>query len=154
MRTLICIGTAVVLGYATPALAQTIDATNPAKLASVIQDVGYRATLDVDGAGDPMIRSKAGGTDFQIYFYGCDDGAECKWLLFKVGYDLPGGTTLATVNQWNANTLFGRAYLDDEDDPWLEMGVTLDGGVTQQNFADVVDWWDVVRREFEEHIDF
>ncbi len=154
MRTLICIGTAFALSYASPALAQTLDATDPAKLVSVIQDIGYRAVLDADGAGDPMIRSAAGGTDFLIYFFGCNDGTACKWLLFKAGYDLADGTTLATVNAWNANTLFGRAHLDDENDPWLELGVTLDGGVTRENFADVVDWWDVARAAFEEHIGY
>lgn len=154
MRILIGLGIAAAIGCTSTAFAQILDATDPAKLVSAIQELGYPATLDRDGSDDPMIRSSTDGTDFTIYFYGCDAGAACKWLLFRVGYDLSEGTTLAAMNEWNANMLFGRAYLDDEDDPWLEMTVTLDGGVTRQNFADIVDWWDVALEQFEIHIGF
>lgn len=136
------------------ALGETLDATDPAKLVSVIQSLGYRATLDRDNVGDPLIRSSAGGTEFAIYFYGCSGGAACKSLLFKVGYDLIEGTTLEAMNEWNKTALFGRAYMDEENEPWLEMSVTLDGGITRENFADVYDWWDVILADFEKHIDF
>src|SRR5690606_34922028 len=106
------------------------------------------------GVGDPMIRSSAGGTEFAIYFYGCTDNVACKFVLFKVGFDLVNGTTDNVVNQWNANALFGRAYLDDEADPWLEMSVNLDGGVSRANFEDSYDWWEVILDGFEDHIGF
>jgi len=154
MRISIGLAAAAAIGCTSTALAQTLDATDPAKLVSVIRELGYHATLDRDDVGDPMIRSNANGTNFTIQFYGCDAGAACKWLLFRVGYDLAEGTTLAAMNDWNAKALFGRAYLDDEHDPWLEMMVTLDGGVTRENFADIVDWWDVSVVQFEEHIGF
>ena len=154
MRKLIHLGAAGLIAATSSALAENVDATDPAKLVSIVQSLGYRASLDRDNVGDPMIRSSASGTDFIIYFDGCDDGAACKSLLFKVGYDLTEGTTLEAVNEWNKQTLFGRAYLDDENDPWLEMSVSLDGGVTEENFADHFDWWEVVLVDFEEHIDF
>lgn len=137
-----------------PALAQLVDATDPQQLATIIQDMGYRARIDTDGIGDPMITSSVGGTDFNLYFFGCTDGVECKSLLFKVGYDLASGTTLAVVNAWNQDNLFGRAYLDEDDDPWLEMPVNMDGGVSLFNFQDTFDWWEVVIEEFEDHFHF
>lgn len=140
-------------GAAEP-LAGSLDAKDPEKLASVIRGLGYRATVEQDSVGDPMIRSSASGTDFAIYFFGCTGNVDCKWLLFKVGYDLANGTTTEAINQWNAETLFGRAYLDDEADPWLEMSVSMDGGVSRANFEDTYDWWEVIMNGFEDHIDF
>lgn len=139
--------------FAPPLSAQTVDATDPAKLVAVIQDLGYRASLESDGIGDPMIGSSVGGVEFGIYFYGCTKGESCKSVLFKVGYDREEGTALDVVEAWNERTLFGRAYLDEESDPWVEMSVNLFGGVSRKNFEDTYDWWEVVLDDFEKHID-
>jgi hypothetical protein len=135
---------------------ELVDATDPEKLVAVIQELGYRALLDVDNIGDPVIKSSVGGTDFSILFFGCDEQNhdQCKLLLFKVGYDLDEGTTVDNVNEWNESRVVGRAYLDDEMDPWLEMAVNMDGGVSRRNFEDTFDWWEVSIEDFESHIDF
>lgn len=153
IRDLAC--TAALCAASATALAEDIvDATNPDRLADVIRELGYKAVLTTDNTGDPMIRTSVSGTDSTILFFGCTDNADCKTLLFKVGYDLTDGTTLAVVNDWNAENLYGRAYLDDEDDPWIEMPVNLFEGVTRKNFEDTFDWWEVVVGQFEDHIDF
>src|SRR5690606_24413075 len=154
MRKLVHLGAAALVAATSSAIAENVDATDPAKLVSIVQSLGYRATLDRDNIGDPMIRSSASGTDFIVYFYGCNDGAACKSLLFKVGYDLAEGTTLEAINEWNKQALFGRAYLDEEDDPWLEMSVSLDGGITRESFADDFDWWEGVLVGSEKHIGY
>lgn len=141
-------------GWHGGANAQLADARAPERLVEIIRDLGYRARLETDRIGDPMIVSSVGGTDFNIYFFGCTDNAACRSLLFKVGYDLEPGTTVEHVNDWNETSLFGRAYLDDERDPWLELAVNLHGGVSVANFQDTFDWWEVVLDEFEEHIGF
>lgn len=133
---------------------EIIDATDPDHLADVIRDLGYRAVVSTDGVGDPMIETSVSGTDVTILFFGCTDNEDCKTLLFKVGYDLSDGTTLDVVNAWNEENLYGRAYLDDEEDPWLEMPVNLFAGVTRENFEDTFDWWDVIVGKFEDHIGF
>ena len=132
----------------------TVDATDAQRLVQIIRDLGYRAIAKTDGIGDPMIETSVNGTDTAIFFYGCRDNANCTTLLFKVGYDLEDGTTLEKVNAWNSENLYGRAYLDDEQDPWLEMTVNMLDGVTRKNFEDTFDWWDVAVGEFEQHIDF
>lgn len=158
MRTLSLLGAIVLsMSFVRGACAEDIvDATDPERLVEIIQDLGYRARLDVDQVGDPIIYSSVGGTDFSIFFYGCtqDDNDQCKLLLFKVGYDLADGTTLEVVNKWNETKLVGRSYLDDEDDPWLEMAVNMDFGVSRKNFEDTFDWWEVSLEDFERHIDF
>jgi hypothetical protein len=135
---------------------ELVDATSPERLVSVIQELGYPAKLATDNLGDPMITSSVGGTDFTLLFFGCTekDHDRCKLLLFKVGYDLKDGTTMHVVNGWNATKLIGRSFLDDEDDPWLEMAVNMDGGVSRSNFEDTFDWWEVSVEDFESHIGY
>lgn len=149
------VGLSLVLVH--PAAAEElVDAAEPETLVTIIQELGYRAKLDTDGRGDPLIVSSVGGTEFSIQFYGCNEltHAGCKLLLFKVGYDLEDGTTLALINEWNATKLVGRAYLDEESDPWFEMAVNMDGGISRPNFEDTFDWWEVSIEGFEDHIGF
>ena len=62
--------------------------------------------------------------------------------------------TMDQVNTWNREFRFGKVYLDDENDPFLEMDVNLDYGVSEGNFLDTLDWWTVVLGRFEEYIDW
>lgn len=135
---------------------ELVDATDAKKLVSIIRDLGYRAELETDAMGDPLIRSSVGGTRFAIVFYGCDEKRHdnCDLLLYKVGYDMKEGVDLDVVNRWNATQLVGRAYRDDVDDPWLEMAWNMTGGVSARNFESTFEWWEVTVAEFEEHIGF
>jgi hypothetical protein len=135
---------------------ELIDATNPKKIASVIQDLGYRAKLEVDDDGDPVIRSGAGGSNFSIQFYGCkeDSNDECDLLLFSTGYDFDEETALETINSWNEQALVGRAYLDDDGDPRFDWAVNMRDGVSRENFEDSIRRWAESLGDFEDHIDY
>jgi len=118
-----------------------------------VQSAGFVATMGTDDDGDPRISSRVSDTKFLIYFYGCEDNKNCKSILIKAGYDLDTGITASKVNEWNRNKRFGKAYIDDEGDPYLEMDVNMDfDGLGQKNFADTLDWWRVTVENFEEFI--
>jgi hypothetical protein len=148
----------VAASWASPALTagkdlQIIDGTDPEALVNIIQDLGYRATLEVDSEGDPMIRSSVGGTQFALVFYGCSEAHDgCQILLFKAGYELNDKVGMDVINQWNATRLFGRAYLDDVSDPWLELVLNMHGGVTRAQFEKTFEWWETSVGEFEDEI--
>jgi hypothetical protein len=144
-----------VLALASSAEAQSIvSAEDPAELVSIIQNLGFQAKLEKDDVGDPVIRSSSDGVEFGIYFYDCKGNKRCKSLHFSVGYDLADGASLDAVQQWNADKRFASAYLDDEGDPFLQMDINTDGGITQQNFEKSFDLWQVLKGEFEQYIDF
>lgn len=137
------------------AQAQTIvSAEDPDKLAAVIQSLGFQAKLEKDNVGDPVIRSSSSGVDFSIYFYDCESNKRCKSLHFTAGYDVPDGTSLEAMQEWNAEKRFASAYLDEEGDPFLQMDINTDGGITQENFESWVDLWQSLKGEFEQRIDF
>lgn len=131
-----------------------IDATDPERIAAAIRELGYRASLDADNVGDPMIRSSAGGTDFLLYFFGCEDARDCTLLLFKAGYELGESVGIEQVNAWNESTLLGRAYVDEAGNAWLEMPLNMDGGISRRNFDDAFDWWEITMHRFEEHVGY
>jgi len=119
----------------------------------VLQAKGYRAQEDEDGVGDPMVRSATDGVNYNIYFYGCE-GTRCTSIQFGSAFDLPEPMTLARVNEWNRDMRFGRAYLDDEMDPILEMDVDLELGATTEQLESVIGTWAAVVPAFKTFIDF
>ena len=141
--------------WALPAQAQMVRAQDPDSLVQALQDGGYAAQLGTDRVGDPMITSGVGGTTFQIFFYNCTDHRECATVTFHSGYDLREPITLDRMNEWNRSKRFGRAYLDREDDPILEMDVDLDdGGISPLLFIDNIEFWASVLGDFERFIGY
>ena len=146
---------AALAAWALPAEAQMVRAQDPGSLVKALQQGGYAARLGTDKVGDPMITSGVSGTNFQIFFYNCTDHKACATVQFHSGYDLKQSIGLERINAWNSTQRFGRAYLDKEEDPILEMDVDLDdGGVSQLLFIDNVEFWASVLGKFEQHIGY
>jgi hypothetical protein len=146
---------ALAASWAVPAAAQMVRAQDPDSLVRAMQKAGYAAKLGADKVGDPMITSGASGTTFQIFFYNCTAHKACATVQFHSGYDLTKPVSLARINEWNSGQRFGRAYLDKEDDPILEMDVDLDdGGLSSALFIDNLEFWTSVLATFEKHIGY
>ena len=120
------------------------------EIAQVLRDKGYRAEITVDGVGDPMVRSAADGANFGVYFYGCANG-RCSSLQFAVGFD-GDPLTHETINRWNAEHRFGRAYLDGEMDPIMEMDVDVERGASTELIEEAVATWALLVPEFKSFI--
>ena len=117
-----------------------VSAKDPQSVVSALQAKGYAAELG-ETAGDPSIKSGAGGVQFTIFFENCTKGKDCKTIIFATGFtDVD--ATLAKVNEWNAANRFARAYLDSEQDPVLRMDLDLDNqGLSRQSFNEYIDIW-------------
>jgi hypothetical protein len=141
--------------HATPAVPYLVHAQDPTTIVRALVGGGYAAKLGVDKVGDPMVTSGVGGTTFQIFFYNCTNHKECATVQFHSGYDLSTTLPLETINEWNRSERFGRAYLDKENDPILEMDLDLDdGGLSPLLFIDNVEFWASVLGKFEKHIGY
>jgi hypothetical protein len=146
---------AVAGAWALPAQAQMVRGQDPGTLVSALQKGGYAAKLGTDKVGDPMITSGVNGTTFQIFFYNCTSNKNCATVQFHSGYDLTKPVGLERINEWNRSQRFGRAYLDKEDDPILEMDVDLDdGGLSPALFIDNIEFWSSILGNFEKHIGY
>ena len=158
MRTLalaLALGCAAGLGIATPASADDVQAQDPSGISAAMQQAGYRAQLGSDDTGDPLIFSATGGSDFRVYFYNCTDNADCRTIQFYAGYSAPHTATLETINEWNENNRFGRAYLGEDGIARIEMDIDLDdGGISQALFEDNLEYWAIVMSRFEDYIGY
>jgi hypothetical protein len=154
MRTIaLVLGCAATLGLATPAWAAEVRAQDPKSLVEAMQQAGYKAQLDTDEVGDPMIRSSQSGVDFLVLFYNCTDNTDCRTIQFYVGYSEPNSATPETMNAWNKDNRFGRAYVGDDRIARLEMDVDLDdGGISQALFEDNLEFWVTVMSEFGQYV--
>ena len=124
-----------------------------AEVIEVLQANGYRAQADVDGVGDPMVRSATDGNNFAVYFYGCERD-RCTTIQFGTAFAMRQSPGLAKINEWNREMRFGRAYLDSEMDPVVEMDVDLELGATTEQLQSVIATWAAVVPAFKDFIDF
>lgn len=146
---------ALSISLASGAFAQNVTASDPQSLMGFFEAEGAPAKLDKDNTGDPLIEMKHYGTDFAIYFYGCDNGKSCDAVQFFSGYATEGRVAIASINEWNAERRFGRAYLTDEGNARVEFDIyTGADGVSSEDFSEIFEVWLDVMGRFEKHIDW
>jgi len=127
-----------------------VDATDPERIVQLMRGFGS-STLETDDYGDPLITGRVEGSKYGIYFYGCEENRSCKDIQFSAawaGYDV----SMHQINEWNKTKRYGKAYLDNDGDPAIEMSVNLTYGVSRDNFDDTIDWWTITMKEFESYI--
>ncbi len=111
------LGSLMVVGLERSAHAQNVRAAEPASLAEAIKELGYRAALEKDDSGDPLIRSAADGGEFIVYFYGCEKGKDCEWVDFHKIYALKKENYVkfqSLSEEWNKNLNFATVYISDD----------------------------------------
>lgn len=123
-----------------------VSATDVHEILNVAKGFGF-AELEKDGTGDPAISGMISGTKYVVYFYGCKHHKRCNDIQIESSW---GGThvTAAQIAHWNRTKRFGKAYLDKDGDPRLQMNVNLHYGVTEKNLQDTFDWWRVTLKMF------
>ncbi len=150
------LATAAVVALAGTAQAQSnIVASDPGTVMAYFEAQGFPITLDADNQGDPLLEVKYFGTSFSIYFYGCEENADCLSIQFFSGYRTEGAVTLEKLNDWNTEFRYLRSYLTEEGSSRIEYDVYFgDGGMANDDFDGVVDNWTRGLQRFEEFIDW
>lgn len=116
-----------------------ITAKNPGAILNVAKGYGS-ATLKKDSRNDPLIVGRIDNTRYSVIFQGCKANRDCKEITISAAW---GGVkvSMSEINAWNRDKKFGKAYLDNDGDPTLEMTINLKYGVSQENLDDTFDWW-------------
>lgn len=139
---------------APPAGAQSISVADGPEIAAILIAEGYKARLETDNAGDPMIVSGAGGAQFEVFFYDCVAGARCGSLQFSAGFDMNEPVSLDAVNIWNDRKRYAKMSVDEEGDPFLRYDINLEGGVARESLISSLGVWDSLLGEFVGFIGF
>jgi len=121
------------------------------QVASWLQNEGYKAEMQKSSDGTPNIASSSDGQTFHIYMYDCKDDV-CASLQFSEGFDTKGTFTADKINDWNKNNRWARAYIDKENDPWVEYDVDLAPGGTYEGLKDQFGIWQDALSHFRKFI--
>ncbi|NDV87290.1 YbjN domain-containing protein [Aurantimonas aggregata] len=98
------------------------------------------------------IKGRIDGTVYAIFFYDCDaEGADCKSIQFYASWD-DAVVKPDAISAWNRDKRFAKAYMDNEDDPVLEMDVNMRHGVARANLEDTIDWWRISLEKFKSDV--
>jgi len=148
-------GLVLAAGMATSASAGTLLASDPQTFMTYFFDEGIPAQLTKDGVGDPLIEIRKDGEKFSLFFYDCTDNAACLAVQFYSGYKTNDPVSLETINQWNTDRRFVRAYLTDEGASRIEMDIATGWeGVSSRDFGELFSLWMESISLFEERIDW
>lgn len=138
-----------VLGMSGATLASSLPlgGVTPEQVVAVLKAKQLPAELGKDKVGDPKIATKVDDVEYYIYFYDCKAG-RCEAIQLVAGFDLERGLTFEQANKWNAGYRFGRMYLDEEKDPYLNMDINLAKGGSTELIDDNLDMWVAVLAAF------
>lgn len=122
---------------------------DPVKILEVAKGFGS-ASLEKDGTGDPKITGRMNGLKYGIYFYTCKNG-KCEDIQFATGFS---DVTVSSnkINEWNKSKRFGRAYVNDDNNPRVEMDVLMKNGINKDTLDDVFSTWSVVMTSFQQFV--
>ena len=125
---------------------------NPAAVAHALREEGFRAKLGADSKDRPRIATGVRGVKFSITFYGCKKQVDCYGLLFSTWFDLNNGIALAPINEWNADSLLGRAFVDAECNPVIDHYIFADRKRSISHFAEEIEHWGDVISDFADFV--
>ncbi|WP_230769096.1 YbjN domain-containing protein [Sphingomonas sp. Leaf4] len=117
------------------------DLRQPGNVVSALQAAGYKAQLKLNKDGEPFIESATNGDPFTIDFYECDGLKDCKSMQFSSWYKKEPIFTPAVANEWNAKRRFLKVAVDSDGDMRQFLDATVVGGMSQAQFAEVVQWY-------------
>jgi hypothetical protein len=116
-------------------------ASDPASVMRAMDKAGLKPELTADNTGDPLIESGAAAYHFDIYFYGCENHRNCDSLRIEVDFTKAPENTPELANRWNAKHRFLQAAVPASGQMVFAYDVATIGGVSDRNFADILDWW-------------
>jgi len=112
----------------------------------------------VDGVGRPMwnVEDSETGLRFKLYMYDDDesDPEAYESILARSGFGMPNPPTIWTINGFNQNKRFSRAFLNDDGDPIVEADLDLFAGVTEDVVLRFVMRFIVTLSEFAAYIGY
>jgi len=129
----------LVLSISTSALAVPIYyAADAALLDDVLAEMDAEYSVTLDEYGDPFWTVTWSEMVITIAAYDEQTPGKYASLLFYAGWETETEPSLSMINQWNLQSRFGRAYVDESGDPAIELDLLLIGGVTAQTINEYI----------------
>ena len=137
MTPLIALGTALLLPSAhafETRKSSVIDKVTARDVSAMLQMKGHEIEQKVDDMGDPLLNVKAPDLNYQVIFYNCTSNV-CDTVQFRAMWPKDTKFTTDVLNDFNRTNRLGRAYLDSDRDPTIELMIEMRGGVTPEQLS-------------------
>jgi hypothetical protein len=125
---------------------------------AVLTEMGLVWERSVDPDGDPVFLVEIAGTKTLLFMYRGKSGAAGEYysLQLSAAFGFPEGIgpDLNSINKWNYDKRFCRAFLDSDEDPVLQSELFMDGGVTPETVRRFLERFEWAVRDFRTHIGF
>ncbi|KRC72916.1 hypothetical protein ASE30_08745 [Achromobacter sp. Root83] len=123
---------------------------NLESVATMLEEMGYTANK-TDGDEGPVLVLSAGSTgasDLRLEFL-CNDFTEkCLDLVMTATYSTKKPMPLKTINAWNQEYRWTRAYLDDKNQAVLQMDMNAEGGIGKDNLQILLNTFLSIAEDF------
>lgn len=106
----------------------------------MLQRAGFTAEVKVE-EGRPYVLAKTDSTPFQVFLSNCQPSGGCTDMELYAGFSGLPRIAWERINGWNARTRFGRAFLDENHNPALQMDLSLLGGVSADSLKASLETW-------------
>lgn len=100
-------------------------------------EIEYEIVFDQDE--DPVWTFTRSGIYVTIASYDESSPGRYGSLLLYAGWAVDRPISHSAVNGWNSHSRFGRAYVDKDGDPVIELDLLLTGGVTAETLKQYID---------------
>ncbi|WP_164730375.1 YbjN domain-containing protein [Pelagibacterium montanilacus] len=135
---------------ATPVWAQElIDGNSVAEIEELLKERGEVTAVEEPGM-DAQFHVTVDNLNYLVSFMTCSEAEGCEDVYLYARYEIP--SDLETINAWNSEARFTRAYIDAEENSILELDINLIHGVTPDNFMNTMDAWELSMELFGEHL--
>ena len=120
---------------ATSSSGELMTKINTADVAAILDEAGVRYEITTDDVGDPLIVAEGTaalvGERMAVFFYECQP-VGCEDIRMYSYYSSRSGVGLDVINEFNKGLRWGRAFLDDDNDPVLELDINATGGIGRE----------------------
>lgn len=112
------------------------------EVARALESRGHQAVIGIDDDGDPKVTTTVDDVHLTVFFYGCDHGRSCQSITFQSAFHVEGGVPLEKINAWNRDKRFLKTWVDKVNDPFCEMDIDAEAGLTPLQMVSYVSLWE------------
>lgn len=131
-----------------------LTAITPEAMQSLLQGVGIGSTIEQDDEGPVLVVDNTGsipGTGVGVWFFDCEAGS-CGSFQIWTYFESQQPVDLRVINRWNSEQRWSIAAVEDERFSVLTLDVNVDGGVSSDNLADLVQMFGEQARQFQQYV--
>ncbi|MGF1623253.1 MAG: caspase family protein [Alphaproteobacteria bacterium] len=134
--------------------AGVLSSVTPESMQALLQNVGISSVIEEDEDGPVLVVDNTGsipGAGVGVWFFDCQ-GSECGSFQIWTYFESQRPVDLRVINRWNSEQRWSIAAVEDERFPVLTLDINVDGGVSQENIADLVQLFAEQARQFQGYV--